>query len=60
VHVHDGISETDFVAMRTARDKTLELPVLILPSIQVKIAASALPEPEDNGVRYLKIPLDAL
>ena len=60
VHVHDGISETDFVAMRTARDKTLEMPVLILPSIQVNIAAGALPEPEDNGVRYLKIPLDAL
>ena len=60
VHVHDGISEADFVAMRTARDKSLEMPVLILPSIQVNIAAGALPEPEDNGVRYLKIPLDAL
>ncbi len=60
VHVHEGVSEADFVGMRTARDKTLEKPVLILPSIQVNIKAGALPEPEDNGVRYLKIPLDAL
>lgn len=60
VHVHEGIGEAEFVAMRNARDKSLDMPVLILPSIQVNIAAGALPEPEDNGVRYLKIPLDAL
>ena len=60
VHVHDGISEDDFVAMRTARDKTLEMPVLILPSIQVNIRAGEMPPPEDNGVSYLKIPVNAL
>ncbi|MBI1188803.1 MAG: MBL fold metallo-hydrolase [Alphaproteobacteria bacterium] len=60
VHVHDGISEDDFVAMREARDKTLEMPVLILPSIQVNIRAGELPAPEANGVRYLKLPVDAL
>ncbi|MET0547416.1 MAG: MBL fold metallo-hydrolase [Caulobacterales bacterium] len=60
IHIHDGVSESDFVAMRKARDKTLEMPVLILPSIQVNVRAGQLPAPEDNGVRYLKIPLDAL
>jgi glyoxylase-like metal-dependent hydrolase (beta-lactamase superfamily II) len=60
VHVRDGIGEDDFVAMRTARDKTLGMPKLILPSIQVNMRAGQLPQPEDNGVRYLKIPLDAL
>lgn len=55
-----GTSEDEFVAMREARDKTLEMPVLILPSIQVNIQAGELPPPEDNGVRYLKLPLDAL
>jgi glyoxylase-like metal-dependent hydrolase (beta-lactamase superfamily II) len=60
VHVHDGVSEEDFVAMRHARDATLEMPVLILPSVQVNMRAGTLPEPEDNGVRYLKIPLDAM
>jgi glyoxylase-like metal-dependent hydrolase (beta-lactamase superfamily II) len=60
VHIHDGVSEEDFVAMRTARDKTLEMPALILPSIQVNIRAGELPPPEENGVRYLKLPLDAL
>ncbi len=60
VHIHDGVSEDAFVAMREARDKTLEMPVLILPSIQVNIQAGQLPPPEDNGVRYLKLPLDAL
>ncbi|MDX2274448.1 MAG: MBL fold metallo-hydrolase [Hyphomonadaceae bacterium] len=60
VHVHDGVSEEAFVAMREARDKTLEMPVLILPSIQVNIRAGELPAPESNGVRYLKLPLDAL
>lgn len=60
IHVHDGVSEDDFVAMREARDKTLEMPALILPSIQVNIRAGQLPPAEDNGVRYLKLPLDAL
>ncbi|MBX9747382.1 MAG: MBL fold metallo-hydrolase [Hyphomonadaceae bacterium] len=53
-------SEDAFVAMREARDKTLEMPVLILPSIQVNIQAGELPPPEENGVRYLKLPIDAL
>ncbi len=60
IHVHDGIAEDDFVAMRTRRDATLSMPTLILPAIQVNIRAGHLPPPEDNGVRYLKIPLDAL
>lgn len=60
IHVHDGISEDDFVAMRTRRDATLSMPTLILPAIQVNIRAGHLPPPEDNGVRYLKIPIDAL
>lgn len=60
VHIHDGVSEDDFVAMREARDKTLEMPALILPSIQVNIQAGQLPPAERNGVRYLKLPLDAL
>ena len=60
IHVRDGIDEAAFVAMRTARDATLAMPTLILPAIQVNIRAGALPEPESNGVRYLKLPLDAL
>lgn len=60
IHVHDGISEDDFVKMRTERDKTLDMPVLILPSVQVNMRAGAMPPAEDNGVRYLKIPVDAL
>ncbi|MCL4671525.1 MAG: MBL fold metallo-hydrolase [Sphingomonadaceae bacterium] len=60
VHVHDGISEDEFVAMRTTRDKTLGMPNLILPSVQVNMRAGHLPEPEDNGVRYLKIPVNAV
>lgn len=55
-----GKSEDEFVAMREARDKTLEMPALILPSIQVNIRAGELPPPELNGVRYLKLPIDAL
>lgn len=57
IHVHDGVTETEFVAMRTARDATLAAPVLLLPSIQVNIRAGHLPQPESNGTRYLKIPL---
>lgn len=60
VHVHDGVSEDDFVAMREARDATLGMPRLILPSIQVNMRAGHMPEPEANGVRYLKLPLDLL
>jgi len=60
IHVHDGVSEEDFVRMRTARDATLEMPVLILPSVQVNIRAGEMPPKEDNGVSYLKIPLNAL
>ncbi len=59
VHL-DGKSEDEFVAMREARDKTLSMPTLILPSIQVNIQAGELPPAEDNGVRYLKLPIDAL
>ncbi len=60
IHVHQGVSEDAFVAMRTARDKTLDMPVLILPSVQVNMRAGRLPPPEDNGVSYLKIPLNQL
>jgi len=60
IHVRDGIDEETFVAMRTARDATLSTPVLMLPSVQVNMRAGRLPEREDNGVRYLKIPLDSI
>ncbi len=60
IHLNERVSEDAFVAMRTARDRTLAMPNLILPSIQLNIRAGRLPEPESNGVRYLKIPLDAL
>ncbi|HEV7287675.1 MBL fold metallo-hydrolase [Sphingomonas sp.] len=57
VHVHDGVSEDEFVAMREARDATLAVPKLLLPSIQVNVRAGQLPEAEANGVRYLRIPV---
>jgi glyoxylase-like metal-dependent hydrolase (beta-lactamase superfamily II) len=60
IHVRDDIGEAQFVAMRTARDATLEVPTLILPSIQVNVRAGQLPPPDDNGVSYLRIPLNAL
>ncbi|HZG18840.1 MAG TPA: MBL fold metallo-hydrolase [Herbaspirillum sp.] len=60
IHVRDGISEDEFVAMRSARDATLAMPVLLLPSVQVNMRAGQLPPPEANGLRYLKIPLDAV
>jgi len=60
IHVRDGIGEEAFVAMRTARDSTLEVPTLILPSIQVNVRAGQLPPADDNGVAYLRIPLNAL
>ena len=60
IHVHEGINEDAFVKMRTQRDKTLAMPRLILPSIQVNMRAGNLPEPEENGTRYLKLPLNIL
>jgi glyoxylase-like metal-dependent hydrolase (beta-lactamase superfamily II) len=60
VHVRDGITEEAFVQMRMARDATLEMPTLILPAIQVNVRAGQLPPPDDNGVAYLRIPLNAL
>jgi glyoxylase-like metal-dependent hydrolase (beta-lactamase superfamily II) len=60
IHVHDGVSEDDFVRMRTARDATLDMPVLILPSVQGNILAGEMPPAEANGVAYLKIPVNAL
>ncbi|MEN9932522.1 MAG: hypothetical protein RIS17_1095, partial [Pseudomonadota bacterium] len=60
IQVHDGVSEDDFVAMREARDATLAMPKLILPSVQVNIRAGHFPEPEANGVSYLKLPLNLL
>lgn len=58
VHVRDGIDEDAFVQMREARDATLSMPVLLLPAVQVNMRAGHLPPPENNGIRYLKIPLD--
>lgn len=60
IHVHDGVGEDEFVAMRQARDATLGAPALILPALQVNIRAGQMPPPENNGVRYLRIPLNAL
>lgn len=60
VHVRDGVSEDEFVAMRTSRDATLDMPNLILPSVQVNIRGGHMPEPEDNGVSYIKIPVNLL
>lgn len=60
IHVRDGISEAEFVEMRETRDRTLAMPVLMMPAVQVNIRAGELPPAEANGVRYLKIPLDNL
>lgn len=60
IHAHDGISEAEFVAMRTARDKTLEAPLLILPSLQVNIRAGAMPPASPGGHVYLKLPVNAI
>lgn len=59
VHIHAGIGEADFVRMRTERDKTLAMPLLILPSVQVNMRGGQMPPPEGNGVSYLKIPVNA-
>ncbi|BDX00815.1 MBL fold metallo-hydrolase [Maricaulis maris] len=60
IHVKTGISRDEFIAMRTARDKTLAMPHLILPSVQVNMRAGEMPPAEDNGVRYMKVPINAL
>ena len=60
IHIHDGVSEDEFVRIRKARDDAIGLPRLILPSVQVNIRAGRLPPAEDNGVSYLKVPLNAL
>ncbi|QAU34652.1 MBL fold metallo-hydrolase [Janthinobacterium sp. 17J80-10] len=60
IHVREGVTEEQFVAMRQARDATLDMPVLILPSIQVNIRAGEMPPPEANGVSYFKIPVNAM
>jgi glyoxylase-like metal-dependent hydrolase (beta-lactamase superfamily II) len=60
IHVHAGVGEAEFVAMRTQRDATLSMPQLILPAVQVNMRAGQFPPAEDNGVSYLKIPLDAI
>lgn len=60
IHVNERVSEEEFVAMRTRRDATLDMPALILPAVQVNIRAGKMPPPEKNGVSYLKIPVNAL
>lgn len=60
IHVRDGVSEDEFVSLRAARDASLEVPMLILPSIQINIRAGQMPPPENDGVSYLKIPLNVL
>ena len=60
IHAPDGVTEDEFVKMRTERDKTLDMPRLILPSVQVNMRAGHLPPEEDNGVRYLKVPLNGV
>ncbi|MBK8957362.1 MAG: MBL fold metallo-hydrolase [Proteobacteria bacterium] len=60
VHVHEGITQAEFVKLRAARDATLAVPVLILPSVQINMRAGHKPPPESNGISYLKIPLDTL
>jgi len=60
IHINDDVSRDDFIAMREGRDAQLGMPKLILPALQVNLRAGQLPDPEDNDIRYLKIPLDAL
>ena len=60
IHVGGGKTEDEFVEMREARDATLDMPRLILPSVQINMRAGDMPPPEDNGVRYMKIPIDTL
>jgi hypothetical protein len=58
IHLREGVAESDFVEMRTRRDRTLSMPTLIIPSVQVNIRAGEMPPPESNGIRYLKIPVN--
>lgn len=60
IHVHDGISEDEFIAMRTARDETLQAPALLLPSIQTNVRAGEIPPAEENGTSYFKIPINVI
>ena len=60
IHAHDGVSEADFVTMREARDATLDMPQLMLPSVQVNMRAGHMPPAENNGVTYLKLPVNTL
>jgi glyoxylase-like metal-dependent hydrolase (beta-lactamase superfamily II) len=60
IHVHEGVTEAEFVKMRSERDVTLDMPLLIIPAIQVNIRAGQFPAPESNGVAYLKTPLNGL
>ena len=57
-HVHEGIAEADYVALRQARDATLPMPRLMLPSVQVNLRAGSMPPPDANGIRYIRIPID--
>lgn len=59
IHVSDRVGEEEFVAMREARDATLAMPRLILPSVQVNMNGGRIPEPEGNGIRYLRLPLNS-
>ena len=60
IHVREGTSKEEFIKMRTERDATLAMPKLILPSVQINMRAGNMPEPEDNGQRYMKLPINAL
>jgi glyoxylase-like metal-dependent hydrolase (beta-lactamase superfamily II) len=60
IHLRDGVDEEAFVAMRAARDRTLDMPALLIPAVQINMRAGALPPADPNGIRYLKIPLDLL
>jgi hypothetical protein len=60
IHARDGISKDQFIEMRTRRDATLEMPVLILPSVQINIRAGQMPPVESNGTAYIKIPINVL
>jgi hypothetical protein len=60
IHIHTGITEQSFIDMRNRRDATLNKPELLLPSVQINMRAGDMPEPEDNGISYLKIPMNRL
>ncbi|MBX9649131.1 MAG: MBL fold metallo-hydrolase, partial [Xanthobacteraceae bacterium] len=60
IHVRDGITEDEFVATREARDRTLDMPKLIIPSLQVNMKAGKLPAPDTSGRRFLKVPINGL